>query len=111
MTERKSLRELKTLYDSGAVPTLQYIRSLEAQVRQANGDAVAPAPMTDKERIAVSRDYLAAKRARDYADERLEEAASLSYPTDADEAQALSFHLADVRAAQKRMDACLESVA
>lgn len=35
--ERKSLKELSQLYDSGKVTTLQYIRSLEARVRQANG--------------------------------------------------------------------------
>lgn len=106
--ERKSLKELSRLYDEGKLPTLQYIRSLEARVRQADG--VPAAGLTDKERIAVSREYLSAKSARDYANEQLVAAASVSYPTDADEAQALSFHLADVRAAQRRIDACLEKL-
>lgn len=106
--ERKSLKELSQLYDSGKVTTLQYIRSLEARVRQANG--IPPAGLTDKERIAVAREYLSAKRARDYAVEELEAKADTSYPTDADEAQALGFHLADIRAAERRMAACLEKL-
>lgn len=107
--ERKSLRELKTLYDSGAVPTLQYIRSLESQVRQAGG-SIPGTSMTDKERIAVARDYLSAKGARDYAEEQLVAVAAMSYPTDEAEAQALGFHLADIRAAQRRMNDCLEKL-
>lgn len=109
--ERKSLKELSRLYDEGKIPTLQYIRSLEARVRQADGETVAPAPMTDKERIATAREYLSAKRAREYALEELEAAESVSYPTDADEARALGFHLADVRAAEARMADCLSRLA
>ena len=107
--ERKTLKELSRLYDSGKVLTLQYIRSLESQVRQAGG-SIPGTSMNDKERIAVSRDYLSAKRARDYAEEQLEAAASVSYPTDAAEAQALGFHLADIRAGQRRMNDCLEKL-
>jgi hypothetical protein len=66
--------------------------------------------MNDKERIAAAREYLSAKRARDYAVEELEAAGVMSYPTDAAEAGALSCHLADVRTAQARMDACLENL-
>ena len=107
---RKSLKELSRLYDEGKIPTLQYIRSLESQVRQANAAAEPRPSMSDKERIAAAREYVCAEQARDYAAEQLGEAVQLSYPTDSTEALALSGHLADIRAAQKRMDACLENL-
>lgn len=66
--------------------------------------------MNDKERIAAAREYLSAKRARDYAVEELEAAESMSYPTDATEALALGCHLSDIRAAQIRMDICLSNL-
>lgn len=107
--ERNSIEELSRLYDEGKIPTLQYIRSLEAQVRLGGG-LIPGTSMSDNERIAVARDYLSAKGARDDAEEQLAAAAAVSYPTNANEAQNLTLHLTNIRAAQRRMNDCLEKL-
>lgn len=52
--------------------------------------------MTDKERMLTAREYLSAKRLRDYSIAELERAATVSYPTDEQEAIALGALLVDI---------------